>query len=156
MNAGCGPSTTGQLSYVVITMSDAHKIIADARETLRRIDGIEDEFAHDAYVRERRHVEMWDLPAAPSQKETTEMTTQIDWDSWNEWAEQHVARGAEEVASIIGEEVHQIQADLLKRIQVLETALGELTASVEVERAARNSNVFDLPANFLRRTNDAA
>jgi len=70
------------------------------------------------------------------------MTHEPNWGDWNQWCEAHVESGMQRVAQICGEEVHAIEADLLKRIELLEQKVGELTAESHVRHCAE---VFDLP-----------
>jgi hypothetical protein len=121
---------------------NARDILDQARATLARLEGIESEFAADNEIRDARDAQMW---RTPTQKETPKMTTQ-DWSGWNTWAEEHVKRGVEELASIMGEEVGKVERGLLEQIAELREELAQLRAEQVVERAARNlENVVDLP-----------
>jgi hypothetical protein len=130
----------------------ACEIIARARATVARLDNCEVKFSIDAHKRDNafeplRHV----CPtAARTQEEETQDMTQ-DWSGWDSWAKWHVERGLERVASVIGEEVAQVESELLKRIRALEQKLGDLSAEAEVRRCAE---VIDLPD--WRKTNGSA
>jgi hypothetical protein len=91
--------------------------------------------------------------AQPQPIRTPEPTqAQPDWTAWDNWCAAHVQNGLERAAEIFGEEVHEIEADLLKRIELLEQKVGELAAESEVRHCAE---VFDLP-DFRRKKNNGA
>jgi hypothetical protein len=137
-----------------LAMSDAQKILADARATLKRLEGCREQFAADNARRDRTFVPLPRVCPQATTREEPEPHGQ-DWSAWNDWCESHVERGLERAADIFGQEIGEIERALLERIESLEIQLGELRAEHEVERAARNQNVVDLPSNFLRRKSNA-
>jgi len=117
-----------------------HPEIKRAREILARRKDVEAEFAADRARRELEFIPLERTP--PLQQSSTTMTHEPNWGDWNQWCEAHVESGMQRVAQICGEEVHAIEADLLKRIELLEQKVGELTAESHVRHCAE---VFDLP-----------
>jgi hypothetical protein len=136
---------------MVSSMTNAQKILANARATLERLSNVEDEFAEDAARREWSYEPLRREPPVSRSTTMTHETPQPSWDDWNEWAESHVARGLETVADIIGDEIGVIERDLHERIAKLEEELGQMRADREIERAAK---VIDLPD--WRKKSDAA
>jgi hypothetical protein len=143
--------------------NNARRILDAARANVARISSeLEPAFAADALRRETyaeplRYVRQ--APHAPKAQSTAQETeaeiTDRRYAQWDDWAEQHVERGLERAADIFGEEIAEIEKQLLARIEALEAQVGEITAELTVERAARSDNVVDLPS-FLRKSNSDA
>jgi hypothetical protein len=132
---------------LVMAMTDARKIIADARATVARITAAECDYAEDAARREWSYTPLErEPPQSRSNATVTHQTPQPSWDDWNEWAESHVARGLQAFGDMIAEELGAeaglLERRLLDRIEKLESEIGELKAADHVRRSAE---VFDLP-----------
>jgi hypothetical protein len=113
----------------------ARKIIDAARETVRRVDRANLEWAEE---NERRDAFVPPLERTRPNQPSAPVTH--DW----------VANGLDVLALTIGQEVGAIEARINAKIDGLERELGELRAERAVERAA----VIDLPD--WRRKHDAA
>lgn len=124
-----------------VMANNAQDVLNQARATLARLDGIEDEFAARNSVRDRTFEPLRRVRPQSAQKEALQMTQQPNWDDWNEWCRTIAA----ELVGELADEAGQACGELSREIAELREELAQLRASIEVERAARNSNVVDLP-----------
>jgi hypothetical protein len=111
-------------------MSDAKRILAEARATLTRLQGIESAFAEQNARRD---------PYTPLERTPpVRQNHDAQWDTW--------CRGiVEEVVGELAEECGGAVGELERALEALRDELAELRASLEVERTVKSNAIVDLP-----------
>jgi hypothetical protein len=135
-------------------MDKGQEVLARARATLARLDGIEDEFAADAYKRDNAFERLRHLcPTAPRKQapeETEQQIMQRNFDAWEDCLDVQLKNFADMIGQEIGESDRAINA----RLAALEQAVGEMKAEQAVTRAA--AEIVELPSFLTKRDGNAA
>jgi hypothetical protein len=165
---------TGLRKATRFNEDDRRRIVAEAKANLERLEDCERRFAAERVAKTEASVllpgeqdtmepDMQPEPDPSPRHRKLDTHSEPNWDGWNNWADQKIARALaverEAVLTAVAEEISDereaMEGQLAEEVRSLRIEITALQAVIDELRAvilAESAKVIDLP-NLMRRAN---